>query len=280
VVLSKGLHILPDTLRIPSGITLAGQGIETVVMLGPERRGPALVNADDDLHDVVLRDFVVEGAISSEVPDDPNSDRRKRSYQNAPSRSGIVFSALREGQMRNIRLEHVTVRNCTHDGVAIRGATDVAIVACDVSDNGSSVVPGPGLQHNLLITRSIKCEVRNSRLDTSPWGSGVFVSHCRDVLISNNEMARNALNGVRATESEKIRILGNLVEGNDGSGILLNAMMDGCRQVDVRENVSRNNGGYGLEIRRVVDSAVQNNRLVDNGYANQMVVDASEGIKQ
>ena len=268
VALAEGLHTLPAALRMPSGVTLSGQGLATVLFLDPELTGPAMVSAADDLHGITLRDFVVEGATASSPPRDPNSHRRLRSYQKAPSRSGIAFSAQHAGQMRNLRFEHVTVRNCTHDGVAIRGAADVTVAACDFSDNGCSVVPGPGLQHNLLITRVTGCEVRDSRLDTSPWGSGLDLSHSRNVAISNNEAARNALHGIRATESEDVRVLGNLAEGNDSSGIMFDTLMDGCRRVEVRGNLSRNNGGYGIEVQRVTGATVQDNTVADNAHVN------------
>jgi hypothetical protein len=307
VLLAGGLHVLPAPLRIPSGVTLAGQGGETILMLDPglttERAGVAIVNATDDLHDVTLRDFVVEGATTLRAPPntanlnyeyvsgsgsgaislrpltrDPDQDRRQRSYQMSPSRGGIAFSGQRDGQMRNLRFEHVTVHNCTHDGVAVRGAEKVVIVACDFSDNGSSVVPGPGLQHNLLITHTIGCGVRDSRFDTSPWGSGIEVSRSRDVTVAGDEAARNALHGIHAADSRNVRVMDNLVEGNDGSGIAFDALMDGCREVQISGNLSRNNGGSGIKMNQTSDGWVTNNSVLDNGNVRQLSVTASKAI--
>jgi parallel beta-helix repeat protein len=307
VLLAGGLHVLPAPLRIPSGVTLAGQGGETILMLDPglttERAGVAIVNATDDLHDVTLRDFVVEGATTLRAPTnaanlnyeyvsgsgsgaislrpltrDPNQDRRQRSYQMSPSRAGIVFSAQRDGQMHNLRFEHITVRNCTHDGVAIRGAQQVMITACDFSDNGSSVVPGPELQHNLLITHTIGCEVRDSRFDTSPWGSGLELSFGSDMTITNNETARNARTGIHVTGSHGVRIYGNLTEGNDRDGIVTDALMDGCREVEISGNLSRNNGGSGIKMNQTSDGWVTNNSVLDNGNVRQLSVTASKAI--
>jgi parallel beta-helix repeat protein len=307
VVLSKGVYVLPAPLHIPNSVTLAGQGNATVLILDPNcttnRAGATLVNAGDDLHDVVLRDFVVEGGMTVRAPtnasgsnydyvsgsgsgavtlrpltNDPNQDRRQRSYQMSPSRAGIVFSAQHEGQMRDLRLEHVTVRNCTHDGVAIRGAGQVAITACDFSDNGSSVVPGPGLQHNLLITHTMECEVRDSRFDTSPWGAGIEVIRSRDVTVAGNEAARNALHGIHAADSRNVRVMDNLVEGNDGSGIAFDALMDGCRDIEVRNNLSRNNGRCGIEIHKAVGGMVGNNTLSDNARKGQLAITSAKRI--
>ncbi|MBS1855705.1 MAG: alginate lyase family protein [Acidobacteria bacterium] len=269
VVLAKGLHTLPAALRIPSGITLAGQGRETIVFLDPKapvaNAGIAIVNASDDLHDVTLRDFAIEASTVTRVPTDPNQDRRVRSYQSAPVRGGVRFSAQRTGEMRNLRMERVTVRNATHNAVAILGAAGVSIVACDFSESGSSVVPGPGLEHNLLLTRVNGAEVRDSRFDRSPWGSGIDVSFSRDVTLANNEIARNRLYGVRVSESEDVRVTGNLAEGNDAGGIVLERLFDGSRGIVVRENVVRNNGGAGIDAAGAIEADIATNTGRDNG---------------
>lgn len=276
VVMAKGLHTISASLRIPSGVTLAGHGRETVVFFDPKvpaaNAAIAMVNAADDLHDVTLRDFVVEGSTLSRPPTDPNQDHRMRSYQHAPSRGGILFAAQRPGQMRNLRFEHLTVRNCTHNGVAIRGAAQVAIMASDFSDSGSSGVPGPGLEHNLLLTRAIGAEVRDSRLDGSPWGSGIDVTFSRDIAVSNCEAARNTLYGIRVSESENVRVRGNLTEGNDAGGIVFDTLVDGSRGIVARVNVSRNNGGYGIDIASATTADVQSNSAADNQQREQIKV--------
>ena len=264
IVLDKGLYTLPETLKIPSNLTLSGQGLETVLFLDPEKSGSALANKEDDLNNFTLRDLVIEGAVKSEPPRDPNSARRTRSYASARSRSGIAFSAQRAKQMHDLHFEHVTVQNCTLDGVAVRGAQNVTLVACDFSDSGSSVVPGPGLQHNLLITRSDTVDIRDSRFDTSPWGSGVDISHCDTVTLSNNEVARNTLHGIRVTDSGGIHLVNNLVEGNDGHGIVFDKQMDGCENVTVTNNISRNNGKSGIQVQDAHETTLENNVLVDN----------------
>jgi parallel beta-helix repeat protein len=269
VVLTKGVFTLPAMLKIPSGITLAGKGIETILFLDPEltkdRTGTAIINAGDEIHNVTLRDFVVEGALTVKTSRDPNQDRRQRSYQMAPSRAGIIFSGLKEAQMSHINFEHITVRNNTHQGVAIKGAKQVNIIACDFSDNGSGVVPGNGLQHNLFITHVEGCQIIDSRFDTSPWGNGIHVTYCSDVLISNCEAARNALNGINLVDSRNVTITGNLLEGNDGCGILFNSLVGGSDHIDVQNNISQNNRKYGIMTGQVHKGKVQNNILRSNG---------------
>lgn len=274
VVLGEGLHVITSSLRMPSGVTLAGQGRESILHFDPKapagNAAVAIVNAADDLHDATLRDFVVEGSTLARPPADPNQDHRARSYQSAPVRGGIAFVAQRAGQMRRLRLEHLTVRNCTHNGVALRGAAEVEVLASDFSDNGGSVVPGPGLQHNLLLTRVSGAEVKESRFDDSAWGSGVEVSFSREVSLSGNETARNGAHGIHVSESAGVRILGNLAEANDGSGIAFTRLFDGSRRVTIGQNVSRNNGGAGIDAGGAQGVAAQGNASADNGASDRM----------
>lgn len=265
VILTKGIHTLPQTIKMPNNITVSGHGFETIVILDAKQTGAAFVNAADDFHNVTLRDFVIECDTSAEMPSDPNSGRRRRSYANAPARKGIDFSAQKTNQMQDIYLEHLTVQNATLDGVAIRGAQNITVVACDFSDNGASVVPGPGLQHNLLITRSSAVTVRGSRLDTSPYGNGLDISHSQDITIANNECARNAQHGIHITESNLVRITNNLAEGNDAHGIVCDLLMDGCHDVEIKNNTSRNNAQSGIYQDQANHVIMQHNLLTDNG---------------
>ncbi|MDR1369193.1 MAG: right-handed parallel beta-helix repeat-containing protein, partial [Dysgonamonadaceae bacterium] len=242
VILTKGIHTIKEPLKIQSGITLAGEGKETILFLSPGSRETTIINASSDLHDVTIRDLLIEGAIKTVENEDPNHDRRTRSYMSAPSREGILFAADKANQMKNIRFENLTVQNCTKNGVAIKGASGIKIINCDFSDNGSSVVPGAGLHHNLLLLHVSDCEIRNSRFDTSPWGSGIDLSFGKNVIITGNEAARNTLSGIRCTESENVHITGNLIEGNNRDGISLDTLLDGSKGIETDNNLLQLNG--------------------------------------
>ncbi len=264
IVLAKGIHTLQEPLKMKSGIILSGQGKSTILFLDPKLQTTTIVNADNDMHDVVIRDLLIEGAIATVTNDDPNADRRIRSYMSAPSRGGILFSAEREGQMKNIRFENLTVQNCTKNGVSIRGASNIKVVSCDFSDNGSNVVPGAGFHHNLHLTHIDGCEILNSRFDTSPWGSGIDLSFGRNIVISGSEAGRNSLSGIRCTESKSIQVINNLTEGNDVHGIAFDALMDGSQNFTIEDNVSRNNGQYGIFTDRSSEKNIKNNTTTDN----------------
>jgi predicted alpha-1,2-mannosidase len=264
IVLGKGTHKLKESLKMKSNTTLAGQGKETLLFLDPKLSAATIVNAGNDLHDVVIRDLLIEGAVATVTNDDPNHDRRTRSYMNAPSRGGIVFSADKEKEMKNIRFENLTIQNCTKSGISLSGASNVTINFCDISDNGASVVPGAGFHHNLRLLHVSDAEIKNSRFDASPFGCGVDLSFCHNIEVSNNEAARNKLSGIHCTESENIKITHNLTEGNDESGIAFNAQMNGSRKIIVRDNLSQNNGQYGIFIEKVSDADVEKNKTFAN----------------
>ncbi|HTE27536.1 right-handed parallel beta-helix repeat-containing protein [Flavitalea sp.] len=246
VLLKTGIHKLPATLKLPSGITLAGEGIETIVFLDPSAEGmrDAMVNDHYDMHDVTIRDLKIEGSNRTEVHSDPNSTR---SYRGNYNRGGIILRALKEGHMKNINLVNVSLLNCTYNGLFISGASNVNIQACDLSENGGNAVPGPKLQHNILLTHCDKVTVTNSRLGTSPFGSGISLAHSKEVNISNNEIARNAYYGVQIAESSDIAVSGNLIEGNDRSGIMVEFLSKGSSGITVSNNRIQFNGAYGLE---------------------------------
>ena len=269
VVAKAGLHKLPATLRIPSGLTLAGEGVSTKLWLDPEAgMRDAIVNASDDMKDITIRDLVVEGSVRPEPPNDPNS---ARSYRNPGNRGGIIFRAQKEGQMNNINLINLTVQNCTFNGVVISGAADVTVSKCDFTENGSSVVPGPKLQHNLLLTHCSDIRVEDSRLDTSPYGSGIALEKCRSARINRNEIARNAYYGVLIAESQDISLAQNFVEGNDRSGIMVEFQHRGSKNITATNNQIQFNDGYGIESYAAENSGFTANTYVGNSQDKEKI---------
>jgi parallel beta-helix repeat protein len=258
---------LPSTLNVPSGVTLAGEGIETVLLLDPASGlRDAVVNESPDMHDVTIRDLVIEGNPRIDRGSDPNTTR---SYRGGSNRGGIMFLSNREGDLKNISLVNITVRNCTYNGVFINGADGLNISGCDFDENGSSVVPGPRLQHNLLVTHSSGITIKDSRMDTSPYGSGIALSACRDGVISNCEIARNGYYGITISECSKIEISGNLVEGNDRSGVMAEFLYRGSDNITMKNNTIWYNNGFGIESYAVNKITAENNKLEGNGKSKE-----------
>lgn len=266
VLAAAGVHTLPSALKIPSGITLSGEGLETILLLDPSAGRDAIVAESPDLHDVVIGNLVVEGAPKVDRGTDPNSTR---SFRSSANRGGILFLGEFEGQMKNITLKNLTVRNCTYNGVFISGAEKLNVIGCDFTENGSSVVPGPKLQHNLLLSHCTDVTVKDSRLDTSPFGSGLALTKCKNVTISNCEIARNGYYGLLITECAKISATGNLIEGNDRSGVMVEFLYDGSDDIQLKNNLIHYNNGFGLESYSAKDLQAEKNTYAGNGSAEQ-----------
>ncbi|WP_373511566.1 right-handed parallel beta-helix repeat-containing protein [Persicitalea sp.] len=276
VVATAGLHTLPTTLKIPSGVTLAGEGVETMLFLDPKSdERDAIVSASDDLHDVTLRDFVLEGATRAEPGSDPNT---RRSFRSTAKRGGVLFISPRRGGMKNLNFINLTVQNCTYNGVLVSGATNVSVTACDFTENGSYVVPGPKLQHNLLLTYCDKVSIEGSRLDTSPFGSGLSLGHCRDVRVTHTEIARNGYYGVLIAESENVVIEKSLIEANDRSGVMMEFLDKGSKGITVRDNRIQYNNGFGVESYATKNGTVKGNLYEGNGLAGQEKISAERRV--
>ncbi|MGB7264099.1 MAG: alginate lyase family protein [Terracidiphilus sp.] len=241
--LAAGLHTLPATLKLPSGITIAGTGIDCELFLDPTKgKGEAAIeNAEPDMHDVVLRDFVIEGGETPAASRDPNTDVGRRRVAHGPIRAGIVFQSDGKTVQRNLKFEHITVRNCTSSAVEFFGVEQVEIVNCDISGSGGLVPPGPGKNHNLKMNHVSRVAISGSRFADSMWGHGVAVIFGREVTIRDCELARNELDGVMIAESRQVTVAGCLAEGSGGAGIAQEIWMEPNQHVVVKNNILRNN---------------------------------------
>ena len=263
IVLKAGVHKFAATLKIPSNITIAGEGDSTILFLDPASGNrEAMVNTDVDLHDLTIRDLVIECNVRTDIPSDPNSSR---SYRGGYNRGGIIFRGLKDGQMKNINLVRVTVRNGTHDGVFISGAANLVLDHVDLNENGVSVPPGARLNHNLLLTHCNNVTIKDSRMATSPLGTGITIEHCKDVTVTNCEIARNGFFGIMVAESKNISIANNLIEGNDRSGVLVEFLQNGCDKVSITNNLIHYNNGYGVESYACKNLKNEKNRYAGNG---------------
>ncbi len=266
VVAKAGIHTLPTTLKMPGSVTLTGEGLRTIIFVDPASGvREAVVNARSDMHDVTIRDLVIECGTKTEIPSDPNSSR---SYRGGYNRGGILFRTEKEGQIKNINLVNLTVQNATYNGVFINGASGLTISRCDFNENGVSVAPGQKLLHNLLVTHCTGVNIKDSRLATSPLGSGVVLEHCQNVSITNSEVARNGYYGILISESKNVSVKGNLIEANDRSGIMTEFLHQGSENVTISNNIIHYNNGYGVETYSARNSKVENNRYAGNGNNN------------
>ncbi|EPR71523.1 heparinase II/III family protein [Cyclobacterium qasimii] len=272
VLLAKGEHVLMETLKLPSNTHLEGSGLSTILLLDEEVSGLTMGNLSPEVENIRLKNFVIEGRTSAEPEYDPNQGRRSRARQSAPRREGLVLAADIPNQIRNIQLENLTVRNFTKNGVSLRGVTAISITNCDFSDNGSNVVPGKGLHHNLHLFRSADISIKESRFSNSPWGSGIMASLCESITIENNESSRNKLDGIQINESQAIAITENLLEGNDRNGLFLEQLDQGNHQLTINDNLIRNNGALGINYKENPEETWAYNLLQHNKRVNSAIV--------
>lgn len=263
VIATAGLHKLPGTLKIPSGVTLSGEGLGTVLLLDPASGlRDAIVNATDDLHDITICDLVLEGAPDPDPGSDPNS---KRSYRGNYNRGGILFYGKVEGAMKNLTFRNLTVRNCTYNGIFITGGEKLNFICCDLNENGASVAPGARQLHNLLLTHCSNVNISNSRSDTSPLGCGIALGNCKNVIVNNCELARNGWIGLLVSETSNISITGNLIEANDAEGILIQYLFNGSENVAVSNNLIHYNQGFGISSYAAKNIKTSGNTFAGNG---------------
>lgn len=269
VLLKAGVHKIKETLKIPSNIILTGEGNKTKLFLDPASgMRDVMVNADSMMHDVTIRNMVIEVSDRLEVPSDPNSHRSRGGGYN---RGGILFHAMREGQMKNIHLVNLTIRNATFNGVFISGADNVNVLGCDIDENGGNAIPGQKLQHNLLLTHCKNIVVKDSRLTTSPFGAGLALDQCNNAAIVDNEIARNGYYGILLTESKQVEVKGNLIEANDRSGIMLEYLFNGNAMVNIHENKIQFNAGCAIESYATLAIKTDRNETQLNGSNKEQI---------
>lgn len=262
VVAKAGLHKFDKTLKIASGVTLSGEGVETVLWLDPKSDSrDAMVAASPDLHDVTVRDLVIDGA-SRQF--NYFGNQAHRSWRNRQNRGGIMFHGEWDGALENLTFINLTVKNCTNNGIWVTGAKKLRVISCDLDENGSKVVPGPKLQHNLLLTHCSDVDINGTRLDGSPYSSGLVLNGCRNVHVTNCEVARNAHYGILLSECSGIAINDCLVEGNDKTGIMIEYLYHGSSEVSLVNNLIQYNNGYGLESYGATNLTLEGNRLEGN----------------
>jgi len=268
VIAKSGIHKLTHTLNIPSGTHLTGEGLATVLMFDSVSYY-AVSTKDASMHDIRISNLVIEGASSHEEPSDPNTGRFNRTGRFTNTLTGIAFLGQTPESLKNIMLENVTLIHFSRNGILITGAENLEINNCNISDNGSAVVPGPRLQHNLLLRHVTRANIRDSRFDTSISGCGIALDNCLDITVERCEIARNAWFGILMSTTGNVTATGNLIEGNSNSGIMSEFLYSGCRNLIINDNYIQYNNGYGVEAYGAEKVALKDNQYHLNGQSTQ-----------
>ncbi len=274
VVALAGLHPLTETLRIPSGTTLLGEGLGTVIMGGKANGLSAIAAKGANLEDVTIANLILEGAYTYGTEPE-NTARFRRTGKFANQKTGLQLTGSEEGGFRNITLRHLTIHNFSRNGAILAGVDGLTIDRCDFSDNGTYVVPGPRLQHNLKLVHVRHATIAHSRFDTSLKGAGIYLDHSSQIRILSCEVARNAWYGILASECRDLAIRDCLMEGNDSAAVYLSYLYRGSDQVDITNNTMQLNNGYAIESYKTTRL-----NLAGNRYSRNTLRSAQEHISQ
>jgi len=265
ILLKAGEYKVSKTYNIPSGIHLRGEGLGTVFVCEPTIFNSAFAFDGFGLKDVTLSDFVIDGAWDHHPGYDPNTGRFDRRGRLGNSLNGLTCQGDADQPHSNILLRNLTVINFSRNGVYFSDTEGLRIEGCDFTENGSHVVPGDRIQHNLLLQNCKDVTLVDSRLDCSFKGSGVMLKSCADVRIEACEIARNGWHGVTASDSRNLAVKGCLIEGNDACGVLVDYLSRPSEDIAVTDNVIQYNNGPAVRSSAARSLTSRGNTYVFNG---------------
>ena len=265
ILLKAGEYKVSKTYNIPSGIHLMGEGQATVFICEPTIFNSAFAFDGFGLKDVTLSDFVIDGAWDHNPGYDPNTGRFDRSARLGNSLNGLTCQGDVDSPHSHITLRNLTVMNFSRNGVYFSDTEGLRIERCDFTENGSHVVPGDRIQHNLLLQNCRDVTILDSRLDCSFKGSGVMLKSCADVSIEACEIARNGWHGVTASDSRNLTVKGCLIEGNDACGVLIDYLSRPSEDITVTDNLIQYNNGPAVRSSAARNLSSGGNTYVFNG---------------
>ena len=180
-----------------------------------------------------------------------------------------------------------------HGGVSLTGRRNIRIIG----EPGAEIIGGsvglkldncPGAlveeiafrgakRHNLFIVRTVGCTVRRC-ISRDAGGSGILTGHVGDLLIERCVCLDNGEHGAYASEGgDDIRIIESTLNGNDHTGLQINAAPDISRRCEARGNTCRSNRNVGIQWASVRQSVMAENVLEGNGRGGAVLWDDGRG---
>jgi hypothetical protein len=294
LVLPAGNVELTSEIQVQDGTEVRGAQGGTVMHLGPGLRTAFRVGSD-----VYLHDFTVDGNRDA-VEERPGLPAYDVSFAAFTSGNGIAGSGV-----HNLRVERVDFRRMAGFAILVSRGRDISIDRVRVEDSGSRNAAGRNnttggilLEEGTTGFHVTRCEFRNVR-GNAVWTHSLYTSpRNRDGLIAWNRfeyIGRDAIQlghatDVRVEENEGSRIgfppqdvdienraipvaidtAGNVdgcvYAGNRFSTVRGKCIdLDGFHDGDIRGNVCRDVGNYGIVMNNTnPDMQPRNIRLVDN----------------
>jgi len=265
VFVKAGVYIVKQTIRLPSNVTLCGEGTATVLKASEEigrnhfPNNRVIRNADHERGNtgIVIRDLVVDGGLLGEY-----------------HKTGIYGISLENCD--NCRIEGVTVRRCSGEGILVAyGGGSVVVKGCVVEENNHGInvhhTSGP-----VLLSENI-CR-RNGVHKPQYGGIGIFCEAASNLTIEGNLCLENAWAGIvwmgGADEERGIRypahdalISGNLCLRNGSQGgIFINGTYAPTERFLVVGNLCKENGRDGIWAFKAKEGVICANLCVSNNW--------------
>ncbi len=257
VFIPAGVYEVERTLKVPSHVTLRGEGAATVLRAkasigeNPYPNNRVLSNADVESGNtgIVIKDLVVDGGLLGEY-------HKMGIY-------GISFS-----------IEGVIVRRCSGEGILVAyGRGNVVVERCVVEENNHGI----NVHHidGEVLVRDNVCK-RNGVNQPQHGGIGIFVEAVHHISILGNVCTDNAWAGIvwmgGADEARGVPypsgdclIANNLCLRNGSQGgIFINGTYSQTGRFLVSGNVCKENGRDGIWAFRAKDGVIASNLCVSN----------------
>ncbi len=245
ILLKAGEYKVAKSINIPSGITLKGEGLGTVLVCEPTIFNSAITMEGDVEGNVTFENFVLEGAWDHAPGFDPNTGRWWRTGRLSNDINGITVIG-KAGSTKNFKFKNLTVINFSRHGVYCSDVDGIVVENCDFTENGSMSIPGERLTHNIMVQNCSGVRISDSRLDTSTKGAGVFLKCSTDIGITSCEIARNAWHGVIVQDSGNVTVSGCLIEANNGDPVHIDDLLVTSKNISVKDCKIQHNNFYAI----------------------------------
>jgi hypothetical protein len=279
VLLQRGNYKINATLTVATGVTLAGQGLGTTLVMDGAWTVPTLgVVSARNATDVVIRDFQIDGQRATKGPANVNA-------------------AVAVAGCSRVRISGLYVIDPMYCGILVAGipaglTDDVSVTGCTVYRGGTGVL---GPISNGISTDATDGPCRNVRIignhvkETTDCGIGIH-DDSQFVTVANNTIDSVGAAGIDIAGCQFITVTGNTIrypgQTAPGSAAGIRIVFDkstySSQDFIVNGNVilgnSTGNGVIGIFLHSISGSAVNNRFQIAHNIIRNMTTAAGYGM--
>jgi hypothetical protein len=276
VRLKPGLYTLRSSIHLPSGVRLAGSGLDTVITKVPSRSTPLSDDSDWYDQEITLKDpsgfRVGDGVVLRAV--NPHNGAPVVIKRILVAGAGSRFK-LNSGLRENLWVSGRPTCSAMFPLLTSERTADVVIedLALDGERDRNEHLDG-NYAGCIFLQDCNRYTIRNVTARRYH-GDGISFQICHDVVVENCHCHDNADLGVHpGSGSQRPRIVGNRLEGN-GIGLF---WCWGVRHGLAERNRIEGNRDYGISIgHRDTDNVIRDNDIVRSGKVGILFRDESKG---